>query len=386
MSRHKIISLTITSLLLLQLTASGGGGSDEVSVTPPVIPPVTPPPPVNTVVSGKFIDSAVSGLTYATASKSGVTDEEGNFEYIAGENITFSIGEVALGSAAAAPLITPLSLFDTKDHTDVRVINMARLLQTLDQDSQPDNGITISNDVVSVINAAVREGFDFSDVSFEQNNIVTSVLATLGIENLVSTENALQHLINSLAENYQQFDKALPIKAFNAHTPDKQVTTNVFTPESETATELFIDVLDDGFGGPRHSRPVGDTPFYDFTAKHSAAGANLGKVYIWVDDALTSEAVIKMRLYDLDFSRLAAAGLGIGCKISAKNQQDENFTYDYTLVMDPTTWFGTIFDGATLLWDEVKALGTYDNGAGKVNLWLPLAALGRQYADFSTLS
>jgi hypothetical protein len=51
--------------------------------------------------------------------------------------------------------------------------------------------------------------------------------------------------------------------------------------------------------------------------------------------------------------------------------------------MDPATWFGTVFEGETLLWDEVKGLGAYDQDANKVNLWLPLEALSRQYADFS---
>jgi len=37
-----------------------------------------------------FIDSAVKGLSYETATQSGVTDVDGTFKYLAGEKVTFS--------------------------------------------------------------------------------------------------------------------------------------------------------------------------------------------------------------------------------------------------------------------------------------------------------
>ena len=46
--------------------------------------------------TGNFM--GVQGLSYNSPSKSGVTDANGNFEYVAGETMTFSIGGITLGS------------------------------------------------------------------------------------------------------------------------------------------------------------------------------------------------------------------------------------------------------------------------------------------------
>ena len=64
-------------------------------------------------LKGVFMDSAVGGLNYATPTCKGVTKADGVFEYRAGETVTFSVGELQLGSTAGKPVVTPsLPAFD----------------------------------------------------------------------------------------------------------------------------------------------------------------------------------------------------------------------------------------------------------------------------------
>lgn len=103
-------------------------------------------------LTGVFIDSPVAGITYKTPTLGGLTDAAGTFNYKAGEVVTFSIGSVVLGSAVGKPIMTPLDIVEgAKDTADQRVSNISAFLQTLDQDGNPANGITISSKTASFV-------------------------------------------------------------------------------------------------------------------------------------------------------------------------------------------------------------------------------------------
>jgi para-nitrobenzyl esterase len=97
------------------------------------------------VLTGVFLDSPVGGLNYQTATMSGLTDENGTFMYHEGEAVTFLIGDVMLGSALGNNIMTPIDLVPgALDETHPTVTNICRLLQSLDQDGNLDNGIMIT--------------------------------------------------------------------------------------------------------------------------------------------------------------------------------------------------------------------------------------------------
>jgi len=153
---------------------------------------------VSATRTGRFVDSAVEGITYATASQQGTTNANGEFIYVAGEFITFSIGDIELPSIYAAPLITPLQVFDTDDTMALEVQNLSRLLQTLDEDGNPDNGIRIS---ASAAASATGLNLDFSSAEFDTD--VTNLVANSGSVNtmLVSAADANAHLMETLEAN-----------------------------------------------------------------------------------------------------------------------------------------------------------------------------------------
>ena len=82
------------------------------------------------VKTGVFIDAPVKGLTYKTATQSGVTNDKGEFKYITGETITLSLDGVALGSGKAQAKL-PVTLISTEGY-------IAQFLQTMDTDANPD--------------------------------------------------------------------------------------------------------------------------------------------------------------------------------------------------------------------------------------------------------
>ncbi|OJS99269.1 hypothetical protein BEE62_03670 [Marinobacter nauticus] len=73
-----------------------------------------------------------------------LTNDNGEFQYQEGETVTFKIGQLTLGSAKGGATISPRDIA-----SEAGSINVARVLQTLDDDGDPTNGITISADVRS---------------------------------------------------------------------------------------------------------------------------------------------------------------------------------------------------------------------------------------------
>lgn len=149
------------------------------------------------VQTGRFIDSSVSGLTYQTGSLSGITNELGEFTYRIGETVIFSIGDVELPPVTITvedQVVTPLTVFETEEVTHTGVVNTLRLLQSLDDDNDPSNGINISQDVIEQITLA---DIDLESETFDQD--VQGVLADTQVV-LVSEEQAVEHFKETLLE------------------------------------------------------------------------------------------------------------------------------------------------------------------------------------------
>lgn len=125
--------------------------------------------------TGVFLDSKVSGLIYETDSRLGKTDVSGEFLYLEGENISFYLGGMFLGSGKAAAQMSPASIASTDQATFTtrEVKNIASLLQSLDYDRNPDNGITIRSQIADAVG---NKNIDFSKMKIQ---IIGEVLAEI---------------------------------------------------------------------------------------------------------------------------------------------------------------------------------------------------------------
>ena len=171
--------------LLIALTACGGGsGGTGSSLTPSI---------------GVFIDSPVSGINYRTTSGSGKTNASGEFSYVPGETVTFSIGNIDLPSTVANSTITPLNLASTTDVNNQVVSNILVLLQSLDTDGDPTNGIQIASAAHTAATSSVD--FNVAPSTFRTSTSVTSLVANSGssITTPVSLASATNHFQTTLA-------------------------------------------------------------------------------------------------------------------------------------------------------------------------------------------
>lgn len=152
--------------------------------------------------TGHFRDSPVGGAVIDSPTFKGRTGDSGDFTYFPGESADFYIGDALIGRAALDDRVTPLDFFGGSDTEDPRVINMARLLQSLDADGEPQAGITITPAVESCLRSAMEntdvETLDFSDDALIEEVIVETLFECADAEGLslvsVSAEDAIANL------------------------------------------------------------------------------------------------------------------------------------------------------------------------------------------------
>lgn len=162
--------------------AAGGGGSSASSVA--------------SSLKGFFVDSAVGGVDYyIDGVYAGKTGSDGSFNYTAGQTIVFKIGNITIGSIDASEVpsdgkIMPQDIVgvDRNDVANAKVIEIARLLQTLDSDGDATNGITVDATRIIDTTANIEEG-------------TGTLLGAMSFQNgatLVSADNAQAHLMDTM--------------------------------------------------------------------------------------------------------------------------------------------------------------------------------------------
>ena len=178
-------TLLPTLLILVGFTIHGcGNGSPNSSST-------------NTPAkTGVFLDSPVSGLGYTSISYSGNTDAQGQFSYASGETVSFHIGSWTLGSNDAAPYVTPLDLTASGELQD-GAINRARLLQSLDSDGDPSNGIQLN--IPAGTEPTGTLDFDVPSADFETNpEVLAFIGAATNTSTLVTRQASIDHLQDTI--------------------------------------------------------------------------------------------------------------------------------------------------------------------------------------------
>jgi len=239
--------------LVLPVTFLIGCGEDDAGVVIIETEPVV-------IKSGVFLDSAVEGINYATETQSGQTTETGSFNYIEGETVTFSVGDIALPSALAKAVLTPLDLVGA-EIGDETVLNIAQFLQSLDVDSDPTERITIHEDAHT---SAEGLSFDFSAADFDtQAELINYIANAGGSTTLVVEATARAHLelIEPIIEtfffthdfiNNQTFSAnlSLDVKAqefyFATDPSDSTVTTGTIKFSDEVRAITSWAVQEDG--------------------------------------------------------------------------------------------------------------------------------------------
>lgn len=157
--------------------------------------------------SGLFIDDLVVGLDYSCSSGTlSETTVDGQFTCPQSDDISFWLGSNELGPVPVSyTIISPILLFPDDG---LAAINLARLLQSLDSDLLPDNGIIVIDETLV---AALPGDLDFSLQTEEFE-------AAVGMT-LVPLETAVTRLRDAITQYIP--DNAAPIADAG---PDSEVT------------------------------------------------------------------------------------------------------------------------------------------------------------------
>ncbi len=208
---------TIFSALVL---ASCGSGNGQEGI------PASPVP----VQTGVLLDAPVAGVAWETSSGlEGETNADGEFGYRQFDTVTFSIGDILLGSALGAPFITPVELTDSSDPTVQPATNQLVFLQSIDADENPANGITIS---AATSAAAVGQSLEFTASDFSTQ--VATVVAAI-----TEPDNAVVSAADALNNFYITYAAFGGTDTFNFPFPG-------FPPVGEQFVLVFADEFNEG--------------------------------------------------------------------------------------------------------------------------------------------
>lgn len=174
MKRQSINSITI-SILMVLLSACGGGesggsGDELLSVAT-----------VQTDYLNIADSSSVEGLTVKCSSGESQTAQNGSFE-CANFPMSVYLGEYKIGEMQAATIDNTFYVQDllgvargATAHSEVTKLSM--ILQSLDEDAQPLNGITLTDESLSLLSVRLPSTTNLVALSFEDvDNIIAEII------------------------------------------------------------------------------------------------------------------------------------------------------------------------------------------------------------------
>jgi len=151
----------------------------------------------------QFVDAPVAGVDYKTDSINGVTNDEGFFQYNSTDaKISFyvgslKIGEFNLSNLKSDKIILPADLFglDRNNTTDDKIVKVIVFLQSLDSDNNPNNGITIDDNVKDKITDLLENNTTIK-TSLSENNYTV-------IKDIIKSSGKKMILENVARNNYK---------------------------------------------------------------------------------------------------------------------------------------------------------------------------------------
>jgi len=193
-----------------------------------------------------LIDSAISGVEYTCNEISGITGDDGAFDYDNSCKIVFNIGGIVIGEINNEDInkdnkVLPADLFGLarENIKDEKIIKLIQFLQAIDKDNNPDNNIQISEET----RKKLKDCFlDFSTSNYEEYEII-EVLDLIN-KKLISKEEALIHYKKTLQSKFNLDIKENLLE--EKLTTAKQIQTNETTSENfeeRTVTDKINDYL-----------------------------------------------------------------------------------------------------------------------------------------------
>lgn len=217
--------IAVTSSLTLVGCGGGGGGSSTSSTGSDTSASSSSSSNAAALQQGRFVDSAVAGLWYETESQSGFTDAQGFFNFLAGESVSFYLGETLLGTVEAKDLVTPLDMLSDTDHPD-KLQNMLRILQTLDADADTSNGIEITEEADEYL-AQFELPLNNPATLFQASAMVSDLVAAVtNGSDLIDAVDSFTHFRETLLSERRDTEGEIILNLLNTNW-DAEITSTV---------------------------------------------------------------------------------------------------------------------------------------------------------------
>lgn len=174
----------VPAVAAITLAACGGGGGGGGGAAD--------------TATGTLTDAQVQGVSYSAAPSgiAGITNAQGEYSYNPGDTVSFRLGTLTLGSVVASfanRVVTPIDLAGAGN--DDRLSNLLVLLQSLDADGDPSNGIVIPSAAAAAVTPSVNldaAPADFANAS--TNPALQTAMSAGGITAPIrSVEDAQAH-------------------------------------------------------------------------------------------------------------------------------------------------------------------------------------------------
>lgn len=272
--------LVIVVSLALGLTGCGGGGGGTTATTTD---------PTTDILSGVFLDSAVQGLKYVTDTLTGTTDVNGTFQYRDGEVVEFYLNEALIGRALGKAVITPIDFSpQSPNENPEETINALRLLQTLDTDSDPTNGIKLP-----VIADGVGAELNISSEASVQSLVEQVSTGTV----LIDTTSALEHFSTTLESLPVQDNGASYVfsHAYSNNNTDINTSMNA-SFEVVNGEYVFSATLPSGYQINYQGENIGPYSGHELIS-HIGTGALFAAAYVGITDPNTNQTYL-LSFYD----------------------------------------------------------------------------------------
>ena len=182
-----------------------------------------------TTSSSVLIDGVVEGVEYFTTSgMSGLTNQEGLFNYQDGDDITFKVGGVVLGTATAEDVtsgrtfLQDIADVERSNLSDDYLENMAVFLQSLDENHDSNDGIVITDDTRLALQ---NVDFDLREANEEE---LQHLIEQIGGQ-YVNEADAMKHVKDMLIQHADMtetdFDKS-GLSVGDTDTSNEPLTVN----------------------------------------------------------------------------------------------------------------------------------------------------------------
>ncbi|MDD3592028.1 MAG: DUF5011 domain-containing protein [Sulfurovum sp.] len=244
--KYTKIALTVCSVsAAFFLSACGGGSSSGMSGD----------------ATGTFIDAPVENLKYSCdpSGVSGVTDRDGKFSCKYGDDVSFHIGKMTIGSMEFVEdmVVTPYKLYPTNSTAAVR---LAQLLQSLDDDGDIGSRITVEKKYAE----AITEVLDPTENSF--TNEAQALLDEVDVT-LVDANSAKKHLAAQ--------DTSSPMVTLMGDAQVTIIVGEVYMDAGATAYDEFDGKMDPVKSGSVDTSKAGT---YTITYKATDQAGNTGSI------------------------------------------------------------------------------------------------------------